>query len=175
MMRLSIFWTCPFSEVLLDVYRVYQLKSNSKTVTYRGTQMKSEADSPPCNRLSQPLPWYESRSLLLLSRCSGQLRNSFAGANMMYSQEECTFILEHYFTSELFAFFREAISNALPDKKIPNKSTVHRLVTMCLWMLVCGRRSVSVKLFRYFFVTRKNKNNSLFLLYWCYQSLQILL
>jgi hypothetical protein len=39
------------------------------------------------------------------------------------------FILEHYFTSKSFAAVHEAFSNAYPDKGVPNKTTVHRLVT----------------------------------------------
>jgi hypothetical protein len=37
-------------------YRLYHLKHNPKTITFYGTRMKSEAGSPPYNRLSQPLP-----------------------------------------------------------------------------------------------------------------------
>jgi hypothetical protein len=39
------------------------------------------------------------------------------------------FILEHYFASKSFAAVREAFSNAYPDKEVPNKTTIHRLVT----------------------------------------------
>jgi hypothetical protein len=39
------------------------------------------------------------------------------------------FILKHHFASKLFAAVREAFSNAYPDKHVPNKSIVHRLVT----------------------------------------------
>jgi hypothetical protein len=48
---------------------------------------------------------------------------------MVYSRAERVFILEHYFTSKLFAVVREAFSNAYPDKEVPNKTTIHRLVT----------------------------------------------
>jgi hypothetical protein len=39
------------------------------------------------------------------------------------------FIPEHYFASKSFAAIREAFSNAYPDKEVPNKTTIHRLVT----------------------------------------------
>jgi hypothetical protein len=39
------------------------------------------------------------------------------------------FILEHYFAYKSFAAVCEAFSSAYPDKEIPNKTTVHRLVT----------------------------------------------
>jgi hypothetical protein len=39
------------------------------------------------------------------------------------------FILEHYFVSKAFAAVREAFSNAYPEKEVPNKTTIHRLVT----------------------------------------------
>jgi hypothetical protein len=39
------------------------------------------------------------------------------------------FILEHYLASKSFAAVREAFSNAYPDKEVPNRTTIHRLVT----------------------------------------------
>jgi hypothetical protein len=36
--------------------------------------------------------------------------------------------LEHYSASKLFAAVREAFSNACPDKEVPNKTTIHRLL-----------------------------------------------
>jgi hypothetical protein len=39
------------------------------------------------------------------------------------------FILEHYFASKSVSVVREAFSNAYPDKEVPNKTTIHRLVT----------------------------------------------
>jgi hypothetical protein len=71
----------------------------------------------------------ESRSPLLLGRCSRHLRKSCAGANMAYSRVERVFIFEHYFASKLFAAVREAFSNAYPDKEVANKTTIHWLVT----------------------------------------------
>jgi hypothetical protein len=90
--------------------------------------MKSEAGPPPCKTLQTSLVTLESRSSLLLGRCSRQLRKGCAGANMVYSRAERVFILEHYFASKLYAAVREAFSNAYPDKEVPNKTTIHRLV-----------------------------------------------
>jgi hypothetical protein len=66
----------------------------------------------------------ESRSPWLLGRFSRQLRKSCAGANMVYSQAELVFILEHYFALKSFAAVREAFSNVYPDKEVPKK-TIH--------------------------------------------------
>jgi hypothetical protein len=38
------------------------------------------------------------------------------------------FIAERYFVSESSAAVREAFSNAYPDKEVPNKTTIHKLV-----------------------------------------------
>jgi hypothetical protein len=50
--------------------------------------------------------------------------------------EERVLILEHYFGSKSFAVAREAFSNVYPDKKVPNKTTVHGLVAKFRLMLV---------------------------------------
>jgi len=42
------------------------------------------------------------------------------------------FILEHHFASTSFASARVAFSNAYPEKEVPNKTIVHRLITK-LW------------------------------------------
>jgi hypothetical protein len=55
-------------------------------------------------------------------------RKSCAGAKIVYSRAEHVFIPKHYFASKLFAAVREAFSNAYPDKKVPNKTAIHRLV-----------------------------------------------
>jgi hypothetical protein len=47
---------------------------------------------------------------------------------MVYSRAERVFILEHYFELKSFAAVREAFINAYPDKEVPSKTTVHRLV-----------------------------------------------
>jgi hypothetical protein len=48
---------------------------------------------------------------------------------MVYSRAERVFIHEYYFASKSFAAVREAFNNAYPDKEVPNKTTVHRVVT----------------------------------------------
>jgi hypothetical protein len=48
---------------------------------------------------------------------------------MVYSLAERVFILKQYFASKSFAAVGEAFSNAYPDKEVPNKTTIHRLVT----------------------------------------------
>jgi hypothetical protein len=53
---------------------------------------------------------------------------SCASANMVYSQTECVFILEHCFASKSSAAVHEAFINVHPDEEVPNK-TVHQLVT----------------------------------------------
>jgi hypothetical protein len=50
------------------------------------------------------------------------------GASRMYSRAECAFVLEHYFTSELFAAVREAFSNVYPHKEVLN-IIIHQHVT----------------------------------------------
>jgi acyl carrier protein phosphodiesterase len=57
------------------------------------------------------------------------LRKSQAGAKRVCLRRECVFILEHFFASKSFDAVREAFSNAYPDKELPNKTTIHRLVT----------------------------------------------
>jgi hypothetical protein len=39
------------------------------------------------------------------------------------------FILEHYLARKSFAPDRESFSNAYPDREVPNKTTIHRLVS----------------------------------------------
>jgi hypothetical protein len=48
---------------------------------------------------------------------------------MLYSRSERVFIFELYFTSKSFAAVRESFSSAYPDREVPNKTTVQRLVT----------------------------------------------
>jgi hypothetical protein len=48
---------------------------------------------------------------------------------MVYSRAERVFILEYYFASKFFATVRKTFSNAYLDKEVPNKTTIHRLVT----------------------------------------------
>jgi hypothetical protein len=49
----------------------------------------------------------------------------------MYSRTGCVFTLEHFFASKSFTAFREAFSNACPDKEAPNKIPIQRLATKC--------------------------------------------
>jgi hypothetical protein len=57
------------------------------------------------------------------------------------------FILENYFASKSFAAVREAFSNAYPDKEVPNKTTIHQLVTKfrAQEVFVCDKCSSSDK------------------------------
>jgi hypothetical protein len=66
---------------------------------------------------------------------------------MTYSRAEHVFILEHNFASKSFAAVREAFNNAYPDKEVPNKTTVHRLVTIFrdTEVFVCDKCSSSDK------------------------------
>jgi hypothetical protein len=111
--------------------------------------MKPEAGSPPCNRLSQPPPWHSSQGH---PGCSAAAKASCAKAmqdsNMVYSRVERVFILEHCFVSKSFAAVREAIDHAYPDKEVPNKTTIHWLVTkfrdtrsVYLWQVLIERQN----------------------------------
>lgn len=48
--------------------------------------------------------------------------------SMLYSQARSVFILERYFASKLFAALRGAFNNLYPNKNVPNKTRIHRLV-----------------------------------------------
>jgi hypothetical protein len=55
------------------------------------------------------------------------------------------FVIEYYFASKSFATVREAFNNASPNKEVPNKTTVHRLLTT-FWthkVFVCDKCSSS--------------------------------
>jgi hypothetical protein len=54
------------------------------------------------------------------------------GANMVYSRAEREFFLEHCFETKSFAALNEACCNAYLDKKVPNKTAIHLLVTKFL-------------------------------------------
>jgi hypothetical protein len=131
-----------------SIYRVYHLKHNkqqSRTSCKHGIRN----GSTPVERTLPTSPvTLESRSPWLLGRRSRQLRNSCAGASMVYSRAERVFILEHYCASKSVADFREAFSNAYPDREVTNKTTKHRLVTtfwdtwsVCLWQVLIERRN----------------------------------
>jgi hypothetical protein len=75
---------------------------------------------------------------------------------MVYSRAERVFILEHYFASKSFAAIREVFSSAYPDKEVPNKTTIHRLVTIsghrkCLYVTGAHRATKQLKLRPYRF------------------------
>jgi hypothetical protein len=95
---------------------------------------------------------HESRSPWFLGHCSRQMRKSNAGANMVCSWAERVFVLEHCFASKLFAAVREAFRNAYHDKEVPNKATIHRLVTKF-------RDTGSVRLWHVLLIERKNSWN----------------
>jgi hypothetical protein len=71
------------------------------------------------------------RVILLLGRCSRQLRKSCASARIVYSQVERVFILEYHFALKLFAAARAVFSSACPDKEVQNKTEIHRRVIKC--------------------------------------------
>jgi hypothetical protein len=102
------------------------LKTQTPTVSFHGTKVKSEAG--PSLRSKQTLPTspvtLESRSPFLLGRCSRQLRKSCACANTVYSRAERVFTHKHCFASKSFTAVCEGFSDAYPDK-----TTIHRLVT----------------------------------------------
>jgi hypothetical protein len=63
-------------------------------------------------------------------------------------------VLEHYLASKSFAIVREAFSNAYPDIEVPNKTTIHRLVTKfwdtkCLCVTSARRATKQLKLRSY--------------------------
>jgi hypothetical protein len=94
------------------------------------TKIKPEAGPPQCNRLSHPPPWHSSQ---VHPCCYTVARNCCAkavvGANMVYSLAQRVFILEHFFASKSFSSLREEFSSAYPGSEVPNKTTIHRLVT----------------------------------------------
>jgi hypothetical protein len=68
----------------------------------------------------------------------------------MYTRAERVFILEHYFALKSFDAVREGFINAYPDKEVPNKTTIYRLVTqfwdtesVCLCQVLIGRKKTA--------------------------------
>jgi hypothetical protein len=51
---------------------------------------------------------------------------------MVYLRVERVFILEHYFPSKTFTDIREAVSNAYPEKEVPNETVTHWRQIVCL-------------------------------------------
>jgi hypothetical protein len=106
------------------------------------TQEQSRTTVQKRNTLPTFTVTLESRSPFLLDRCSCQLLKSCAGANMVCSRTERVFIL----AMKLFDTVREAFSNAYPGKEVPNKTTIHWLVTIlgyrkCLWQVLTERQN----------------------------------
>jgi hypothetical protein len=109
---------------------VYYLKCNPNINHLYCLQMKSEARLHPCMKVKLRSPW-------LLGRCSRQLRESSAGANMLYSRAERVFILDHYFAQKSFSAVREALSSASYDDDVPHRAMTHRPATKCLGYRKC--------------------------------------
>jgi hypothetical protein len=134
----------PDPAAIWDCYcRVYNLKRNPTTVTHYYTKMNSEADLPPCKYSPSLLRDTRVKATLvarpLLTLVSWKLCSSEHGV----FTSRTVFILEHYFASKSFAVVREAFSNVYRDKKVPNKTSIHRLVTtyrntgrVCLWQVL---------------------------------------
>jgi hypothetical protein len=55
------------------------------------------------------------------------------------------FILRHYFASKSFAAVCETLNNPYPDKDVPNKTTIHRLVTKFIFERVVDIFSICCK------------------------------
>jgi hypothetical protein len=66
--------------------------------------------------------------------------------NMVISHVEGVFILEYHFAANSFAAVSEVFSSVYPDKVVPKKKTIHRLVTKFRNTgSVCDKRSSSNK------------------------------
>jgi hypothetical protein len=79
---------------------------------------------------------------------SHQFRESRGDANMMYSRAEILFFLERYFEMKSSTAVCEEFSNERPDMDVPNKTTVHWLVTtflytrsVCVWKVNVERQN----------------------------------
>jgi hypothetical protein len=80
----------------------YHLQHNPKTIKYHDTKIKSQAGPPPViNSASLCLDTHDKVTLVARPLFT-QLHKGCA-VNMVYSQATHVFILEHYFTSKLFA------------------------------------------------------------------------
>lgn len=49
--------------------------------------------------------------------------------SMVYPRGERVLIFDKYLSSNFFVAVRGAISNSCPDKEVPNKTKIHRLIT----------------------------------------------
>ena len=54
------------------------------------------------------------------------------GSAMVYSNKEWAFIIEHYFREKLYVKVKELFQTKFPDRPVPNKTTIHRIVTHIL-------------------------------------------
>jgi hypothetical protein len=111
--------------------------------------MKSESGPPLCNRLFQPPPWHSSQGhsnwqATAHASCAKpvQVRKWF-----IHEQNVCSFsnIASHLNRLLLFA---KHLANAYPDKEVPEKTTIHRLVTkfrdtgsVFLWQVLIERQN----------------------------------
>jgi hypothetical protein len=90
-------------------------------------QKLNEKLFPSCNVTF--LITQEPMSPQLLGCHCCQIWISSGGASMAHSWAKHVFILKHHFTLKLSAVIHEVFSNVYPDKEVPNKTTLHPLVT----------------------------------------------
>jgi hypothetical protein len=121
------------------------------TTFSRNPLSKPTFDKEKCGQTNKNTrnPCYSFIRSLLLGRWSRQLRKNCARVNMVYSRAERMFIFEHYCAPKSFSVLREAFNNVYPDKEVPNKTTIHGLVTksrntgtVCLWKVSIERQNI---------------------------------
>jgi hypothetical protein len=122
---------------------MYILELIPTAIMYCGTKMKSEAGLLPYDRLFRRPPLHSTQGH---SGCWAAARATCAKAvqeRTLYFHER-VFILAHYFAYKSFAAVREAFNNAYPDKEVPFKTTIYRMVT-AFWKTgsVCLRQVLS--------------------------------
>jgi hypothetical protein len=127
------------------LHRVYHLKHNqtsSRTTVKKWKQKQVHhrvTDSPNHSRDTRVKVTLVARSLL--APVAGKLCRSENGVS--YSRAERAFVLEHYFAWKSFAAVLEACGNAYPNKKVPSKATIHRVVTKIRKHRKCLRQETS--------------------------------
>jgi hypothetical protein len=119
-------------------YRAYHLKRNP-TTTYYGTKTKSETGTPRANRLPQHPLVLESRSSMLLGRCSRQLRDSCAGANMVHKQNVCSFS-NVTSQSDRLPLLKKHFEMCILTSSHPVRQYMDWYVTFRATGTVCGRK-----------------------------------
>jgi hypothetical protein len=113
-----------------DLFNLYHLKSNPTTITYYGTTMKSEADPPLCNRLSQPSPVTLEKKITLVARpLITPVAQKLCRCEYGVFTNRTSVHYRTLLASKSFAAVREAFSNTYSDKEVQNQTTIHRLVT----------------------------------------------